>query len=480
MSRLFILTLFLCWRAMAFAQSGMPDSSFIAGIERTAITDSTNPRVSLQVYLECSEEIAAAEFTIVYNPDNLHLLDITPGNRTASFSTFETVTDVPGKIDILTADFTGNTIPAAGVENLFSISFGLLPEAGPGEHAVLFTKAILADPEANRYIPVVVNGAVINPFAGVEDKDYRYYGSDYAFWVNAKNDSPISFYLKNRQPVAAMELRIVFNPEVSEFTGFYEEPRIQEMGTQEAYESKEGTVSLVIADYSGNTIAPGSEKLFTLTFSGTDNPAAFFFLENFVIADSAANRITPTVFYQETYSPFETTAPDTTSNLPKMVLSATEISFGEVQLNESLVKKLIIMNIGDADLVVSDISSDNTVFTPDITSATILPATDLDIQVSFIPQTGQSYTGALTISSNAGMEQVMLSGSGINLPSEPGGCDFNGDGRINITDVIVLLLYQRENPGDLIGDYNGDGSSTITDAVAMLQAQLGGTCTDSL
>jgi HYDIN/CFA65/VesB-like, Ig-like domain/Cohesin domain len=480
MTRLFIPALFLCLRAMAFAQTALPDSSFIAGIERSAITDSTNPQVSLQVYLECIEEISAAEFTIIYNPANLHLLGIAPGSRTASFSTFETVTDVPGKIDILIADFAGNTIPAEGVENLCSVTFGLLPEEGPGEHAVLFTKAILADPEANRHIPVVVNGAVINPFAGVEDSDYRYYGTDYAFWVNAKNDSPISFYLNNRQPVAAMELRIVFNPEVSEFTGFYEEPRIQQMGTQEAYESAEGTVSLVIADYSGNTITPGSEKLFTLTFSGTDAPEAFFYLENFLIADSAAEKTTPTVFYQETYSPFETTAPDTTKNLPKMVLSAAEISFGEVQLNESLVKKLIIMNLGDADLTVSDISSDHTVFTPDITSATIPPATGLDIQVSFIPLAGQSYTGTLTISSNAGTEQVALSGNGINLPAEPGGCDFNLDGRINITDVIELLLFQRENPGDLLGDFNGDGNSNITDAVAMLQAQLEGTCPDSL
>lgn len=36
--------------------------------------------------------------------------------------------------------------------------------------------------------------------------------------------------------------------------------------------------------------------------------------------------------------------------------------------------------------------------------------------------------------------------------------DFNGDGTVNIADVIALLLFQRANPGDLGSDYNGDGN----------------------
>ena len=55
-------------------------------------------------------------------------------------------------------------------------------------------------------------------------------------------------------------------------------------------------------------------------------------------------------------------------------------------------------------------------------------------------------------------------------------CDFNEDGRITISDVIALLLFQRSNPGDPKGDFNRDGTAGITDAVAMLLARREGTC----
>ena len=53
--------------------------------------------------------------------------------------------------------------------------------------------------------------------------------------------------------------------------------------------------------------------------------------------------------------------------------------------------------------------------------------------------------------------------------------DYSGDGNVNIADVIALLLYQRANPGDLVGDYNGDGSASITDAISLLLAIVNGT-----
>ena len=55
--------------------------------------------------------------------------------------------------------------------------------------------------------------------------------------------------------------------------------------------------------------------------------------------------------------------------------------------------------------------------------------------------------------------------------------DFNGDGNINIVDVIALLLYQRANPGDSKGDYNGDCTSDIADALSLLLAQMAGILT---
>ena len=50
----------------------------------------------------------------------------------------------------------------------------------------------------------------------------------------------------------------------------------------------------------------------------------------------------------------------------------------------------------------------------------------------------------------------------------PASLDFNGDGVLNIVDAIALLLFQRDNPGDLRADYNRDWKSDISDAIALL------------
>ena len=55
--------------------------------------------------------------------------------------------------------------------------------------------------------------------------------------------------------------------------------------------------------------------------------------------------------------------------------------------------------------------------------------------------------------------------------------DYNGDGRVNVVDVIALLLFQRDNPGDPGGDYNGDGTPNIADAISLIINIHGGNLT---
>jgi len=50
--------------------------------------------------------------------------------------------------------------------------------------------------------------------------------------------------------------------------------------------------------------------------------------------------------------------------------------------------------------------------------------------------------------------------------------DANNDGKLNIMDVISLLLMARNNPGDPRLDWNGDGKFTVADAVMMLDEIL--------
>jgi hypothetical protein len=73
----------------------------------------------------------------------------------------------------------------------------------------------------------------------------------------------------------------------------------------------------------------------------------------------------------------------------------------------------------------------------------------------------------------------LVDGLSLKNPEEGRTCDFNGDGRVSIRDVIAFLLLARVNPANSALDWNGDGQYTIGDAVAFLQSVASGTCADS-
>ncbi|MFC1614596.1 hypothetical protein ACFL5K_04800 [Gemmatimonadota bacterium] len=52
--------------------------------------------------------------------------------------------------------------------------------------------------------------------------------------------------------------------------------------------------------------------------------------------------------------------------------------------------------------------------------------------------------------------------------------DFNGDGNVNVIDVIALLITGKTNPDDPLADYNGDGGFSVSDAISMLLNILSG------
>ncbi|MEA2062143.1 MAG: hypothetical protein U9P14_00470 [Gemmatimonadota bacterium] len=67
------------------------------------------------------------------------------------------------------------------------------------------------------------------------------------------------------------------------------------------------------------------------------------------------------------------------------------------------------------------------------------------------------------------------------LPLTPtGGCDINGNGRINVADVIAFMLLGRGNPGDPRLDWNGDGAYGITDVIVLLMDIIKGKCPDAV
>jgi Fibronectin type III domain len=76
----------------------------------------------------------------------------------------------------------------------------------------------------------------------------------------------------------------------------------------------------------------------------------------------------------------------------------------------------------------------------------------------------------------------MIDGIGGPAPEPPvteKTCDFSGDGKIDIADVITMLMLARDDPDNPDLDWNGDSSYTISDAVGLLLDIIKGTCPDN-
>jgi len=58
-------------------------------------------------------------------------------------------------------------------------------------------------------------------------------------------------------------------------------------------------------------------------------------------------------------------------------------------------------------------------------------------------------------------------------------CDFNEDKRVDIADVIALILFMRDNPGDMKGDFNKDGLLGIADAISMIERLHESSCPET-
>lgn len=103
---------------------------------------------------------------------------------------------------------------------------------------------------------------------------------------------------------------------------------------------------------------------------------------------------------------------------PVIVVTPDSLDFDSVYVDSSVSLGLRVKNEGTADLIVSDIVSDNLVFTTDFSGPdTLAPDESLSVNVTFAPDSAQAETGNLTISSNADTVIVFLTGVGV--PCEP-------------------------------------------------------------
>ena len=74
-----------------------------------------------------------------------------------------------------------------------------------------------------------------------------------------------------------------------------------------------------------------------------------------------------------------------------------------------------------------------------------------------------------------------LPGTFYHLAAGPGetekrSCDIDGNGRVNIVDVVRFMLDMHEHPDDLVYDWSRDGTVSIADVIALLLDVMHGNC----
>lgn len=105
-----------------------------------------------------------------------------------------------------------------------------------------------------------------------------------------------------------------------------------------------------------------------------------------------------------------------TGVVPVANLSTSSVSFGAIQLGSSTTSNVLLTNSGDGPLNIAGISISPSVFTEaNNCPATLMPAANCTIAVTFTPASNLPYTGALVINDNASpsSQSVSLNGTGV-------------------------------------------------------------------
>ena len=154
---------------------------------------------------------------------------------------------------------------------------------------------------------------------------------------------------------------------------------------------------------------------------------------------------------------------------PDISVQAGSLNFGQVNVGERKCKALTIANIGDADLIIKDISADASVFYVTITSGlpmTIRPAEDVEVSVFFAPDRGDVLNGQLLISSDDPDTReliVTLTGEGVAIP---------GELKLEVTANSDALMFGDPIQVDL--KIENTGEQVIVDLYLVLTYNLNG------
>ncbi|MEL6349198.1 MAG: choice-of-anchor D domain-containing protein [Myxococcota bacterium] len=104
---------------------------------------------------------------------------------------------------------------------------------------------------------------------------------------------------------------------------------------------------------------------------------------------------------------------ETGNDGPQLSVSNTNLSFGEVKVNDAATQLVTLSNSGDAPLTISGVSSSSSWFEPtlDATPLELLPGDETALQVRFAPQDVNTASAQITIANDAG-NNVIVNASG--------------------------------------------------------------------
>ncbi|NQT35693.1 choice-of-anchor D domain-containing protein, partial [bacterium] len=137
---------------------------------------------------------------------------------------------------------------------------------------------------------------------------------------------------------------------------------------------------------------------------------------------------------------------DYTITGPRIDLSIDELNFEDVGLDLSRELPLTIGNIGNEDLIISEMSIVGDYFSVDFEDElTIEPDAETDVAVTFTPEERREFEGTLTITSNDeenGVVEVALTGVGVGpvISIHPQELDFGIVG-IDLTEELPLTIH---------------------------------------
>jgi|GEM_PF-843421 hypothetical protein len=167
----------------------------------------------------------------------------------------------------------------------------------------------------------------------------------------------------------------------------------------------------------------------------------------------------------------------TSLGVPQIAVDKDSIEFGEVTVNSKANATVTITNGGDGTLNVTNVTSDNDAFSVDKTTFSVPPGGKASIKISFLPTATGTYSGKITIESNAGQLVISVSGTGKEAvtPPKPGHVDppfilvqtaeqpITIDGKLDETDwqrrFDHLVFRSNFQPGDV--EYGVTGEALV-------------------